>query len=78
MQKLRLSNKTYYPPAVNHYAEKMTELNQLGIYFLRIFIKTDTYFLDNLLFFAENSKANLLRNRIINYKAEEILPLSES
>ncbi len=74
-----LIKQTYYSTGSQlYYAEKMTELNQLGIYFLTHFYKkTDTYFLDNLLFFAENSKANLLRNRIINYKAEEILPLSE-
>ena len=61
-----------------HYAEKMAELNQLGIYFLTHFYKeTDAYFVNNLLFFAENNKANLLRNKIVNYKADEILPLAE-
>lgn len=74
-----LIKQTYYSTGSQlYYAERMTELNQLGIYFLTHFYKkTDTYFLDNLLFFAENSKANLLRNKIINYKAEEILPSSE-
>lgn len=73
-----IKNTLYNTGSQLYYAERMAELNELGIYFLTHFYKkTDTYFLDNLLFFAENSKANLLRNRIINYKAEEILPLSE-
>ena len=71
--------QTYYSTGTQlYYAEQMAELNALGIYFLTHFYKkTDTYFLDNLLYFAENGKANLLRNRIINYKAEEVLPLAE-
>ncbi len=71
--------QTYYSAGSQlHYAEKMAELNQLGIYFLTHFYKTtDTYFVNNLLFFAENNKANLLRNKIVNYKADEILPIDE-
>ncbi len=74
-----LIKQTYYSTSSHlYYAERMAELNQLGIYYLTHFYnKTDTYFLDNLLFFAENNKANLLRNKIINYKATEILPLAE-
>lgn len=81
-QTLAEANKirqTYYSAGSQlHYADKMAELNQLGIYFLTHFYKTtDTYFVNNLLFFAENNKANLLRNKIVNYKADEILPLAE-
>ena len=79
LQEANQIKQTYYSAGSQlYYAEKMTELNQLGIYFLTHFYnKTDAYFLDNLLFFAENNKANLLRNKIINYKATEILPLAE-
>jgi CHAT domain-containing protein/lipopolysaccharide biosynthesis regulator YciM len=79
LQEANQIKQTYYSAGSQlYYVEKMTELNQLGIYFLTHFYnKTDVYFLDNLLFFAENNKANLLRNKIINYKATEILPLAE-
>jgi CHAT domain-containing protein/tetratricopeptide (TPR) repeat protein len=71
--------QTYYSAGSQlHYTNKMAELNQLGIYFLTHFYKkTDNYFIDNLLYFAENNKANLLRNKIVNNKADEILPMDE-
>ncbi len=61
-----------------YFAEKMTVLNQLGIYFLaNWYKKRDSYFYDNLLYFTENNKANLLRNKIITYQSNEILPKAE-
>ena len=79
LQEANQIKQTYYSSGSQlHYNEKMAELNQLGIYFLTHFYKTtDIYFLDNLLFFTENNKANLLRNKIINYTADEILPPRE-
>ena len=48
-----------------YYAEKIVELNEIGIYLLTHFYnKKDEYFFDNLLSFAENNKANLLRYKI--------------
>lgn len=71
--------QTYYATGSQlHYAEKMAELNQLGIYFLTHFYKkTDSFFLNNFLFFAENNKANLLRNKITLNTSNEILPAKE-
>ncbi len=68
--------QTYYSNVSQiYYTEKMAELNQLGIYFLTHFYKKiDLFFLNNLLFFAENNKANLLRNKITNNISNEILP----
>ncbi len=61
-----------------YFAEKMTELNQLGTYFLTHFYKKkDTYFLNQLLAFAENNRANLLRSKLVNFKSNEILPKIE-
>lgn len=69
--------QTYYSNGSQlQYAQKMAELNQLGIYFLTHFYssKTDVYFIDNLLLFAENNKANLLRYKISNDAAYDLLP----
>jgi len=71
--------QTYYSSGSQlYYAEKITELNEIGIYYLTHFYKkTDTYFLDNLLSFAENNKANLLRHKISSSASNEILPKKE-
>jgi len=68
--------QTYYSNGSQmHYAEKMSELNVLGIYFLTHFYKkADEYFINNLLFFSENNKANLLRYKISNSESNELLP----
>lgn len=68
--------QTYYSTGDQmHYSEKIAALNEAGVYFLSHFYKPkDQYFLDNLLFFAENNKANLLRNKITTYATDEILP----
>ncbi|MDB5228784.1 MAG: hypothetical protein JWN78_2977 [Bacteroidota bacterium] len=68
--------QTYYSTGDQmHYSEKIAALNESGIYFLTHFYKSrDTYFINNLLFFAENNKANLLRNKITKYATDEILP----
>ncbi|HQV78350.1 MAG TPA: CHAT domain-containing protein [Chitinophagales bacterium] len=61
-----------------YFTERMSVLNQLGIYFLtHWYPKRDAYFYNQLLFFAENDKANLLRQKIINYQSQELLPESE-
>lgn len=58
-----------------HYNEKMSELNVLGIFFLtHLYKKADDYFFDNLLFFSENNKANLLRYKISTNESNELLP----
>lgn len=71
--------QTYYSSGSQlHYADKMSELNKLGIYFLTHYYKlTDTYFLDNLLYFTENNKANLLRYKISSNVSSHLLPEKE-
>lgn len=71
--------QTYYSSGSQlHYANKMSELNKLGIYFLTHYYKlTDTYFLDNLLYFTENNKANLLRYKISSNVSSHLLPEKE-
>jgi CHAT domain-containing protein len=72
--------QTYYSSGSQmHYAEKISALNVIGIYFLTHFYhKTDSYFLNNLLFFSENNKANLLRYKISTSASNELLPENES
>ncbi len=79
---IREANKikqTYYSSGSRlYYSQKITQLNELGIFFLTHYYKTpDTYFIQNLLFFSENNKANLLRSRIADYTSNEILPAGE-
>lgn len=71
--------QTYYSSGSRlYYSKKITQLNELGIFFLTHFYKTpDAYFIEHLLFFAENNKANLLRSRIADYTSNEILPAGE-
>ena len=58
-----------------HYAEKISELNKLGIYFLTHTVQKDKDKLaDDLLFFIENDRANILRNNILNIKSNALLP----
>ena len=68
--------QTYYSNGSQiQISQKMAELNQLGIYFLTHFYKQpDTYFINNLLFFSENNKANLLRSKISNDASNDFLP----
>lgn len=71
----QIRNTFYHTGSQLYFTDKMTILNQLGIYFLlKFYKKKDNYYANNLLFFSENNKANLLRSKIINYKAIEILP----
>lgn len=73
-----IKHTLYTVGSQGYYNEKMAILNQLGINFLTTWYpKRDTYFFDNLLFFAENNKANLLRSKIITYQTREILPIDE-
>lgn len=71
--------QTYYSNGSQlHYAERMSELNNLGVYFLtHFYTKRDAYFLDNLLFFGEQNKANLLRNKFLGDATNELLPLAK-
>ncbi|MFN8282530.1 MAG: CHAT domain-containing tetratricopeptide repeat protein [Chitinophagales bacterium] len=58
-----------------HYAEKISELNKLGIYLLTHYEqKNKKYIEDNLLFFIENDRANILRNNVLNIKSNALLP----
>jgi CHAT domain-containing protein len=72
--------QTYYTNGSQmHYAEKMSQLHMLGIFYLTHFYKKiDAYFLDNLLYFSDNNKANLLRYKISSDASTEILPTNES
>lgn len=71
--------QTYYSNSSQlYYNEKIVELNEIGIYLLTHFYnKQDDYFYDNLLSFAENNKANLLRNKISTNASNQLLPEHE-
>lgn len=71
--------QTYYSNGSQlNYAALMSELNNLGIYFLTHFYpKRDVYFMNNLLFFGEQKKANLLRNKFLDEASNELLPLAK-
>ncbi len=74
----KIKHTLYTSGSQAYFADKMTELNQLGIYFLaNWYPKRDSYFYDNLFYFTENNKANLLRNKIVTYQSNEILPKVE-
>ena len=73
-----IKNSYYTNGSQMIYNEKMTALNSIGIYFLTHFYKkADIYFIDNLLFFAENNKANLLKSKLLADATNGILPLEE-
>ena len=68
----------YTSGSQTYYTEKMAILNELGIYFItKWYKKKDAFFYQQLFYFAENDKANLLRSKIINYENDKILPLAE-
>ncbi len=71
--------QTYYSTGSQlHYSEKMGILNELGIFFLtHYYPKKDAYFLDNILYFAENNKANLLNSKVTSHLYNDILPIEE-
>lgn len=71
--------QTYYSTGSRqYYAEKMTDLNELGVYYVtKLYKKLDTYAINSLLFFTENNKANLLHDKLINQYSNEILPAQE-
>jgi CHAT domain-containing protein len=62
-----------------YYTEKTASLNETGLFLLTHYYQnnTDRYFLDNILFFAENNKANQLRNRVTAAASEGLLPKHE-
>lgn len=71
--------QTYYSNGSQmNYAARMSELNNLGVYFLtHFYTKRDAYFLNNLLFFGEQNKANLLHNKFLGEATNELLPLEK-
>lgn len=75
-QKANKIKQTYFSNGSQlYYAEKMAKLNEIGIYLLTHFYKNqDDYFFDNLLNFAENNKANLLRYKISTTASTKLLP----
>lgn len=58
-----------------HYAEKISALNKLGVYFLMHSKQSNQQkLMNNLLFFIENDRANVLRNNILSIKSSSLLP----
>lgn len=73
-----LSRQTCPTEEQPFYAEQLTLLNRMGIYLLtQEYRKTDSFFLNRLLYFAENNKASLLKERITRSSSDNLLPLSE-
>ncbi|MBK9330019.1 MAG: CHAT domain-containing protein [Sphingobacteriales bacterium] len=79
LQEANKIKQTYYSAGSRlYYSQKITKLNELGIFLLTHFYKpTDAYLIQHLILFAENNKANLLRSRIADYTSNEILPAGE-
>lgn len=71
--------QTYYQAESKlNYAEKMAELYQIGIFFLTNYYPLkDDYFFNQLLFFAENNKAGLLRSKLNDNTSKVLLPLND-
>lgn len=79
LQEANKIKQTYYSAGSRlYYSQKITRLNELGVFLLTHFYKPrDAYFIQHLILFAENNKANLLRSRIADYTSNEILPAGE-
>lgn len=70
-----VKNSYYTQENKLYYNRKIDELNQTALYLLTQFYpRQDTWFLNEVWFFAQSSKANLLRSRLQDFETEKSIP----
>lgn len=71
----RIKNTYYSQENKLYYNRKIDELNQTALYLLTQFYpQQDLWFLNEVWFFAQSSKANLLRSRLQDFETEKSIP----